>query len=394
MCKSYKLPAEWAQFLETKDLGLFPNSPDTCELPTASSDDPSQKEAMDLWRKVYTLSENPELNHLLATLFYREVSTRNELHARAQTHNYIMEKLTTGTNGELKQVPGVLFLPREQILARNISGCEGNILYNEYNPDRQKTPQEFIKKWLDFCGNSMFREHADDHDHESEMATERKVGHLVHGLYPKAGVFTTLRWVSDTNRNNETDSCLCSNQFCIFPPLLTYFGSPAKPDFARRPASAMLPGWDKRLLPALWVIEAKANRTTPDPLYGAPQVAPVVLPVIVMFILFYLDTRQTLDEGLPPWSFIFSLVCNQEGYNIYVHYPRYDRDLKMWGAYSMLFSEHETIFQSEADSRTRIHGLAIMQRMQSHELFVLERFMEWTERGGYKRHIKELGFGL
>ena len=60
----------------------------------------------------------------------------------------------------------------------------------------------------------------------------------------------------------------------------------------------------------------------------------------------------------------------------------------------MLFSKHERIIQSEGNSQERIHALAIMQRMQSHELFVLERFMEWTERGGYKRHIKELGFDL
>ena len=389
MCKSYNLPAEWEQFLVPKDSRLFPTSPDTCELPTASPDDPSQ---MGLWRKEYTLTKDPAFNHLLATLFDREVTARNEMRQRAQTHNHIMARLTTNRDGELKCVPGVLFLPREQILARNISGCEGSVMYNEYNLDRQKTPQEFIRKWLDPCGISTLR---DAGDRISEGAVEREVGHLLHGLHPKAGVFTTLRCASVTNRSSETDSRLCSNQPCTFPPLLTYFDSVARPDFARRPASAMLPNWDKRLLPALWVMEAKASDTTPDPLYGAPQVAPVVMPVLVMFILFYLDTRERLDEDLPPWSFIFSLLYNHEGYNIYVHYPRYDRARKMWGAYSMrFFSEHERIFRSAPYARMRIHALAIFQRMQSHELFVLERFMEWTKRGGYERRIEELGSGL
>ena len=157
----------------------------------------------------------------------------------------------------------------------------------------------------------------------------------------------------------------------------------------------MLPRWDEKLLPALWVMEAKSSSSTPNLLHGPPQVVPVVMPVVIMFILFYLDTRQTLDEALPPWSFIFSLLYNHEGYHIYVHYPRYDRTRKMWGAYSMCFSsEHQTIFTSEASAEERIRGLAIMQRMQSHELFVLERFREWTKRGGYERCIEVLKSGL
>ena len=75
----------------------------------------------------------------------------------------------------------------------------------------------------------------------------------------------------------------------------------------------------------------------------------------------------------------------------FITYTTIYSDLKMWGAYSMLSSEHETIFQSEANSQMLIHALAIMQRIQSYDLFVLERFREWTERGGYKRYIETLG---
>lgn len=156
----------------------------------------------------------------------------------------------------------------------------------------------------------------------------------------------------------------------------------------------MLPSWDSKLLPALWVTEAKANSTTPTSLLGAPQVAPVVMPAIVMFILFYLDTRRSLNEPLPSWAFIFSLLYNKDGYDIYVHYPRYDETQKGWGAYFLLYSAHKTIFTDQSDRRKRIRALAIMQRMQSHELFVLERFKEWTDRGGYDRCIKFLEFAL
>ena len=57
-----------------------------------------------------------------------------------------------------------------------------------------------------------------------------------------------------------------------------------------------------------------------------------------MFILFYLDTRKALMKAFHHSR---SYSYNQTGYNIYVHYPRYDSDLKMWGAYSMFFSEHD-----------------------------------------------------
>ena len=188
MCKLYDLPAKWKPFLETKDSGLFPSSPDTCELPTASLDDPSQNEEVHLWWKEYTLSESRGLNHLLARRFSIELSARNDLRARAQTHNYIMEKLTKTS------METVLFLPREKILARNIRRCEGNIMYNEHDLERQKTPQELIRKWLDHCGYNLFREHADPKDKiKTELTVEREVGHLLHGLHPKAGVFTTLR---------------------------------------------------------------------------------------------------------------------------------------------------------------------------------------------------------
>lgn len=195
MCNVYHLPDEWQAFLRTPNEGPFPESPDICELPAASSDEhlsASQKEQMNRMRMRYALGEHRARNHLLARLFEGEISALNELPVRAKAHRTIMKELTMpGMDGKPEPVPGVLFLPREQILARNISGCEGNIMYNEDKFDRQRTPQEFIRKWLSHCGDGVFKAQADYP--ESEMVAEREAGHLLHGLHPKTGVFTTLK---------------------------------------------------------------------------------------------------------------------------------------------------------------------------------------------------------
>ena len=155
----------------------------------------------------------------------------------------------------------------------------------------------------------------------------------------------------------------------------------------------MLPGWYEYLRPATWVTEGKTDDTTPIPVQGAPQVGPVVMPTIIMLILFYLDTRPSPNHPLPPWAFMFSLLYNKDGYHIYVHYPQFNNDRNMWGAYTMLFQKSATIFKAETIREDRIHALAIMQRMQSHELFLVEKLMEWSSRGGYERCIKVLGCG-
>lgn len=195
----YYLPNEWKVFLKktgARDQGLFPDSPGICDVPIASSDEhlsASQKKVMEIWRKTYALGEHPARNHLLATGFQRAVSTQNDLLRRDETHREMMAMLTKRAvvGKEPEPAPGVKFLSRKDILARNRSACEGNIMYNEDDTDPQNTPQVFIKKWLSHCGNSVDTKRADYR--ESEMSVEREAGHPLHGLHPKMGVFTTRK---------------------------------------------------------------------------------------------------------------------------------------------------------------------------------------------------------
>ena len=96
-------------------------------------------------------------------------------------------------------------------------------------------------------------------------------------------------------------------------------------------------------------------------------------------ILFYLDTRSTVDQPMPPWLFLFGILYTEQGFEVYAHYPRYEGGI--WGATSLPLKAF-TVFEGVDDQQERLRALAVVLRMQSHDLFLLRQL---KKRDGHNR---------
>lgn len=155
-----------------------------------------------------------------------------------------------------------------------------------------------------------------------------------------------------------------------------------KPDGWIRPKPEKL-GWSPRLLPVLYAQECKrANAKGHD---AVAQLAIALQPTLVELIAFYLDTRGSPEEPMPPWLFLFGVFYTEDGFDIYAHYPRYIND--RWGATSVHLLTFSDIFRDVGVPRVRLRALAVVLRMRSHASFLLKQLQRWGD-GGYERCLR------
>ena len=155
-------------------------------------------------------------------------------------------------------------------------------------------------------------------------------------------------------------------------------------DYSCRVSSAEM-GWPPELCPLLFAAQYKAN----DPARAKRILASAFHPMMILLILYYLDTRGSVEDPLPSWMVLFGVVYDERGLNIHAHYPEIvDRPhyqsgstKRVWGTRSrQLGKPSEEFWEWDLGSRPKM--LATLCRIQGHCRNVLDRLKSWQ---GYRQ---------
>lgn len=150
--------------------------------------------------------------------------------------------------------------------------------------------------------------------------------------------------------------------------------------------------WDPQLAPVLFA--AVSSPKEARNLQKATELAYVFHPMMILFIIFYLDTRQSPGEPIPPWMCLFGLVYTEEGFVVHAHFPVFHWDdadsdrlcsPHRWGARSIIITR--TCLSAFTQSHGRSQSLALLLRVQSHARWVLEELKKWD---GYEPAFRAL----
>ena len=177
-----------------------------------------------------------------------------------------------------------------------------------------------------------------------------------------------------------------------WPPVLLHQGILPKANICIRVPQREL-DWDPRLAPVLFA--AVSSTSEPKNLQKAAELAYIFHPMMILFILFYLDTRRSPGDPIPPWMCLFGLVYTETGFAVHAHFPVFHWDdgdpdrvcsSDRWGARSILItSKCIFAFKQQYDGRSR--ALALLLRIQSHARWVLEELKKWD---GYEASFRFL----
>jgi hypothetical protein len=155
-------------------------------------------------------------------------------------------------------------------------------------------------------------------------------------------------------------------------------------DYSCRVSSAEM-GWPPELCPLLFAAQYKAN----DHARAKRILASAFHPMMILLILYYLDTRNSVEDPLPSWMVLFGVVYDERGISIHAHHPEIvDRPHyqsgsteRVWGARSrQLGKPYEEFWEWSLGRRPKM--LATLCRIQGHCRYVLDRLKSWQ---GYRQ---------
>lgn len=159
--------------------------------------------------------------------------------------------------------------------------------------------------------------------------------------------------------------------------------SAAQPELAVVVSEAILP-WDPRDSPILFAARYIEDLSYPPEVEHVGTLAWTFHSTIIIFILYYLDTRKSPSEPLPTWMATYGMVYSRQGTVLYRHFPTVSNvggGSLQWGATAVCCSlEYNEVFRTTSAQRT--HAMAMFYRLQSHMRLVLEKLCTWD---GYKR---------
>jgi hypothetical protein len=159
----------------------------------------------------------------------------------------------------------------------------------------------------------------------------------------------------------------------------------AYPDCIGRPTTSALQ-WDPLKIPFLF-----AAQYIDDDLEKAVAHAKSILrTALTILILFYLDTRKSVDDPIPIWMVIYSVMYDEREVVIVSNYPTFrkvkptDHEPRWW-----LQSYHSLAFSKPFNDRLngKCHLLSTLLRIQSHGRHLLKRLQEWQ---GHERVLTPL----
>jgi hypothetical protein len=116
---------------------------------------------------------------------------------------------------------------------------------------------------------------------------------------------------------------------------------------------------------------------------------------MLLFILYYLDTRTRRDEPMPSWMFLFGAVYNEAGFTLHTYHPVFRPPAQIphgptcdwgWGAVQADFNVGSyDVFTSPAPRRST--PLVALNRVQGHSRHILECLSKWD---GYQQALDRL----
>jgi hypothetical protein len=119
------------------------------------------------------------------------------------------------------------------------------------------------------------------------------------------------------------------------------------------------------------------------------QLAQIFHTTLVLFVLYYLDLRGSLDQQIPKWMVLYGIVYNEEGFTIKEFFPTFhfgkDKTFPFnWGACSASTTSFTGTFQLPPANRSR--SLMALTRIRSHARAILQRFVEWKRWRSLMEH--------
>ncbi|CCA76055.1 hypothetical protein PIIN_10055 [Serendipita indica DSM 11827] len=173
-------------------------------------------------------------------------------------------------------------------------------------------------------------------------------------------------------------------------PVLLQVGDFCPPDYSCRAVGSAM-GWSDNLTPVLFAAHCEG---------GNPQEALEILAAtfhqtMILFILYYLDTRSTWDEDMPGWMVLYGITYSSEmqGFRIHAYHPIFEspedpnapHSSASWGAVSTnLVTGFKGVWRQDPWCREPL--LATLSRIQGHCMDVLSRLRAWS---GYSKLWKQ-----
>jgi hypothetical protein len=159
-------------------------------------------------------------------------------------------------------------------------------------------------------------------------------------------------------------------------------------DVACIPSAQTLP-WSHFLTPVLLAAQYNdGNRR-----HSAEILAHTFHYTIIIFILYYLDSRSNEEDPIPSWMILLGIIYDEQGFIIQEYYPTLSCDEKMSNSGHVSCKWTACSHESASFGRTFTYGppsrsdaLAAILRIHSHARYILKKLEAWS---GYK-HIVQL----
>ncbi|KIM27706.1 hypothetical protein M408DRAFT_24354 [Serendipita vermifera MAFF 305830] len=180
-----------------------------------------------------------------------------------------------------------------------------------------------------------------------------------------------------------------------WPPRISAVGQPPIIDYICR-ATPEAMGWQEDMCPVLFVAQSCPSRVRNWPFDSRPdtsKIAAAFQPMISLFILYYLDTRITVDDPIPRWMILFGATYSESEVQIWAHYPwllvksgEEGRE-EEWCALSRKSQSYDfEVWRGHPTERGVLLGG--LNRIQGHCKYVMHQLKAWE---GYDRACKLLG---
>jgi hypothetical protein len=152
-------------------------------------------------------------------------------------------------------------------------------------------------------------------------------------------------------------------------------------------------GWHEDLCPLLFA--AQLHHQSRSNSMARRALASVFRPMMLLFLIYFLDTRKSVSDIMPPWMVLFGIVYTENGVDVYSHrlcfIPATHPDIPVeedgeWRGVSWHINDfHYQAFLEPPSARGQL--LCTLNRIQGHCRYVLSQLKAWD---GYERAARLL----